>query len=295
MYAILISIALAIYSVILADFSVFLQEMSSNNEVITSAQAFYSAEGAAEFTLASAGRGEISERNLKFKDEKGNTVDDRNSTFLPYNEGADSGYLARKMIVTDKDLSFTSLEPTASRAFALRETPNENNFNELRLDFNEGAEGSDLLFEIFIFPREGSALAFPTFEALKNDAIGPVHRISINSRDATLDGKTLEGLTIYFSPSSAPFKNQISVAGFQPIAQNYLIRFQTLDNKPVHHKLSAWFQNAPVAMPSLSQTVDVIGSTPSGLYQRVKVQRLTEEGLKPGLGFTLFSDGPIRK
>ena len=87
----------------------------------------------------------------------------------------------------------------------------------------------------------------------------------------------------------------LEISGFQPINRNYILHFQTLDNQPIHFKISAFFQNQSVMLPNLLQTVDIIGATSTGLYQRVKIQRQAEEGILPGLNFAHFSDGPIHK
>jgi len=45
----------------------------------------------------------------------------------------------------------------------------------------------------------------------------------------------------------------------------------------------------------MMQTIDIIGATPTGLYQRVKFQRQTEEEIQPGLNFVHFGDEAIHK
>lgn len=324
MYAILISIALAIYSLILIDFSLLFQEISVNADVLTSAQALYSAEGAIESSFGLAGEIDPAQRNLKFIAED---QADNNSAYdnLEYNEGAESFYVKRHMSLSESDLNvadafnpnnkivtsgaylsdgqtmdhlaYYGLEPRKARTFVVRETKMEDNFSEIKFEYNQDGESSDLVFEVFIFPKEGEVLDFADFERLKNGELSSVKRIVINTRDISRTTFEADGqnLRVQFGGYGKNYKNQLSVYGFQPLSYNYVLHFQTLDNQPTHFKLSAFNQTNPVMLPSMMQTIDIIGATPTGLYQRVKVQRQAEEGIMPGLNFVHFSDGPIHK
>lgn len=324
MYAILVSIALAIYSLILIDFSLLFQEISVNADVTTSVQALYAAEGTIESSFGIAGEIDPAQRNLKFiaEDEV-----DNNSVYdnLEYNEGAESFYVKRHMSLSGSDLNvadafnpnnklvtsgaylsngqtmdqkaYYGLEPRKARSFVIRETRMEDNFNEISFEYNQDEEDSDLVFEVLIFPKEGVGIDFADFERLKNGERSSVNRIVINTRDI---GKTTfeaegQNIKVQFGGYSTNYKNQLRVYGFQPLEYNYIIHFQTLDNIATHFKLSAFRQSTSVMLPSMMQTIDVIGATPTGLYQRVKVQRQTEEGVMPGLNFVHFSDGGIHK
>jgi len=318
MYSILIAIALAAYSLILVDFTNLFQEISVNADLLTSTQALYTAEGAAEqaFYLASGGH-DLTRRNTEFIQEAKNS-DRGMGEFLEYNEGAGSTYIDRKMILNEGNLAvadrtapwgrvadanlqpqvFYDPEPTASRGFVLREI--ENDFNEIRFAYNSVGENSDLLFEVFTFPRNGDPVDFSDFNAIKAGGGSSVSRLSINTLDTSKNGiaQNLPGqsFTVRFeNAQDSSYQNQLSISVFRPLSNNYLIRFQTLDNQPIHYSISAMFGSKPILLPNITQTVDVIGTTNTGLFQRVKMQRQTEEGLMPGLQFVHFTDAPINK
>jgi|SRR5690606_25226237 len=128
---------------------------------------------------------------------------------------------------------------------------------------------------------------------------GPVQRRVINTHDESQDGSLLvfndHVMPIHFGKGDPHYHRRLILSGFQPQTYNYLVRFQTLQNQPIHFRLSATFQGKSVILPSMNQTLDIIGVTSSGVYQRVKMQRQTEEGLMPGLGFTVFSDETLQK
>ena len=326
MYSILISIALAAYSLILVDFSLLVQDMSVNADMITSTQALYSAEGAVEksFLLSSAS-GSV-DRNIQFALEKANASDDKNSAFLSYNEDTDSFYFDRNMKLDETDLNTADtlnknnrivadnayqagggldggviygLEASKARSFVLREINLEQNFNEIAFSYNQDQESAGLLFEIYIFPRENTDIDFLNFDSIKNGFSQSVKKVVINTEDPSFDGKALDTgelpLIAYFGGADGTYKNQLRISGFQPISKNYILHFQTLDNTDIHYKINAMYNNEIVALPNFMQTIDVIGATPTGLYQRVKMQRQSEEGILPGLNFVLFSNGPIHK
>lgn len=327
MYSILISIALAAYALILVDFTMLFQEISVNADILTSTQALYSAESAVEKSFMASGSIDLASRNMWFTNEKDILSNNMGGEFLTYNEGIDSNYLERKMSLSEIDLKFADgfnsenrsvkgsvylmngevlnqkviygMESRKSGSFTLREVEMEKNFNDLVFEYNTGDENSELLFEVFAYPREGSDLDFLSFEQIKAGFEQSVKRVVINTRDASQDGKTFptngQPLIVHFGGGSGAYKNQIIISGFQPINNNYNLHFQTLNNQPIHFKITALYQNQLVMLPSLMQTIDVIGSTPTGLYQRVKMQRQTEEGLLPGLNFVHFSDAPIHK
>ena len=327
MYAILVSIALAIYTLILVDFSLLFNEISVNADIVTATQALYSAEGAIESTLSVVGDSNSFYRNLVFKDEADNETNNQNDMFLTYNEEANSFYLKRQMKLNESDLnvadafnpnnrtvrseaylsdgqsmdqkSYYGLEPRSARGFVLRETPYENNFNEIIFEYDKDDEASDIVFEVFTFPREGGDVDFQNFENIKNGFPQSVGRVVINTRDSSQDGYTFLNagypLSVDFGGYSTGYNKQIRISGFNPINQNYILHFQTLDNQPIHFKLAATYQGQPVMLPSMMQAIDVIGATQTGLYQRVKFQRETEEDIMPGLNFVHFSDGQINK
>lgn len=327
MYSILISMALAVYALILVDFSLLFQDMSVNADMITSTQALYSAEGAIEGSFLLASEASSSKSNIRFALEGSNSANDSNDSFLVYNEESDSIYMERKMtsnesdqntadalnknnrLVTDNayktingyldDKVVYGLEASKARSFVLKEVDMEQNFNDIVFSYNQTAESSDLLFEIFAFPRESSDIDFLDFDSIKNGFSPSVRRVVINSRDASLNGRSFDTggvpLVVHFETSGADYKNQIRVSGFQPYSTNYVIHFQTLDNNAIHYKIAAAYNGVNVMIPALMQTIDVIGATPTGLYQRVKMQRQTEEGVMPGLNFVHFSNGPIHK
>lgn len=298
MYAILISIALAIYSVILVDFTTLFQEMSVNADLIASTQALYAAESAAELSMAAAGESHAYKRNIAFADTGAVETENQRSPFLSYNEETDSRYLNRQMRLNQDPLSQDS-EPRKAQGFYIRETESGNNFSEIALDYNKGDEGSDLLIDLFAFPREGSPIDLPDFEQLRKGQEGSVRRLSINTRDETQNGQTFDlgGQIFAVHPGvgTDPYKRVVRISGFRPLDSNYYLHFQTLDNRVIHTRIAAYFNTETVMLPNILQTVDVTGATPSGLFQRVKLQRQTEEALMPGLNFTVFSDGPINK
>lgn len=328
MYAILASIALAVYSVILVDFSLLYQEMSVNTDMLTSTQALYTAEGTAETTFAMVGTGDLATRNIRFASAAATPPSELGQAYLPYNEGADSFYIKRDMQLDAPDLkasdayvssnrvvrssaylangqtldqkAFYGLEPRAAGGFAFREVLTGNNFNEISFDYDLNSENSEMLFEIFVFPKEGAPIDFLDFDKLKAGYSSSVQRIVINTKDSSRNGVGVntsgQPLTVNFGNyGGGDYARQITVSGFDPLTSNYILHFQTLDNKPVHFKLMADYMGVPVALPSMMQTIDVIGATPTGLYQRVKVQRGTEQDILPGLNFATFSDGPINK
>jgi hypothetical protein len=327
MYAILISMALAAYSMILVDFSMLFQDMSVNADMITSTQALYTAEGAVEKSFLLSSSANSVDRNIQFAIEKANTANDKNSAFLSYNEGTDSFYIGRKMDMNEADQNTADalntnnrivkdntyqtadgsldggmiygLEASKARSFVLREINMDQNFNDISFSYNQSNENSDILFEIFVFPRENSDIDFLNFDSIKNGFSQSVKKIVINTKDASMNGRSFDTgslpLTVNFGGSNGSYNNQLRISGFQPINNNYILHFQTVDNGAIHYRINALYNNEVVMLPNLMQTVDVIGATPTGLYQRVKIQRQSEEGILPGLNFVLFSNGPINK
>jgi len=325
MYAILVSIALAIYSLILIDFTLLFQEISVNADIVTSTQALYTAEGALESTFSVVGTPDLANRNIQFADEKqinANNQTQEDEEYLLYNEGANSFYIDRKMTLDESDLnvsdgfnpnnravtsgaylsdgqtmdqkSYYGLEPQKSRSFVLREIDQEDYFNEIGFEYNQDADDSDILFEVFIFPKEGADIAFNDFETLRTDPdSSDIKRIVFNTRDEFATGLG-EELSMH-SDTSSNYKNALTISGFDPHNNNYILHFQTLDNEPIHFKLYARRGTEYVMLPNMMQTIDIIGATSAGLYQRVKFQRQSEEGLMPGLNFAHFSDGSINK
>lgn len=319
--------ALAVYALILVDFSLLFQDMSVNADMITSTQALYTAEGAIEKSFLLSSEASSADRNIQFLLEKANAFNDKNNVFLTYNEGSDSFYIDRKMKLDEPDQNTADalyknnrivkdnayqtnegnldsgviygLEASKARSFVLREINVEQNFNEIEFSYNQSQENADLLFEIFVFPRENTEIDFLDFDSIKNGFLPSVKRVVINTKDASFNGKALDTgelpLIAYFGGGGGNYKNQLRVSGFQPISNNYILHFQTLDNNSIHYKISAMYNNEIVMIPNLMQTIDVIGATPTGLYQRVKMQRQSEEGILPGLNFVLFSNGPIHK
>jgi len=324
MYAILVSIALAIYTIILVDFSLLFQEMSVNADMLTSTQALYEAEGAVESTFSMIGQGDLITRNLRFRSEMNSGPSGLGEGDLLYNELAESFFVQRDLSLAAADLTasgaytesnrvvrsaaylaegqtldqkaYYGLEPRAARGFAFREVDANDNFNEITLEYSASGEDSELLFEVFIFPREGASIDFLDFESLKNDFEGPVKRIVINTKDASQNGVPISGTLMKpeFGSQSGDYTRYINISGFEPLSKNYLLHFQTLDNEPVYYKLSAKL-GQPVALPNMMQTIDIIGATNTGLYQRVKYQRQTEEEIQPGLSFVHFSDQAVNK
>jgi hypothetical protein len=323
MYAILISIALAIYSLILIDFTLLFQEISVNADIVTSTQALYTAEGALESTFSVIGTADLANRNIEFIDEKEVNANNQTDEYLLYNEGANSFYIDRKMSLDESDMnvadgfnpnnrvvtsgayladgqtmdqkSYYGLEPQKSRSFVLREIDMEDLFSEIGFEYNQGSESSDLLFEVFIFPREGADITFDDFDTLKDSPeTSDMKRVVINTRDIYATGLGSD-LNVHSNTINGNYKNEITISGFRPSDFNYILHFQTLDNEPIHFKLYARNGGQYVMLPNMMQTIDIIGATSTGLYQRVKVQRQSEEGLMPGLNFAHFSDGDINK
>lgn len=332
MYAILASIALSIYSIILVDFSLLYQEMAVNADMLTATQALYTAEGTAESTFSGIGQGNLASRNLRFADAMLNETDGIGDAYLPYNEGADSFYIQRDLSLNSADLkasdayvpgnrivrssstaylelangqtldqkAFYGLEPRAASGFAFREVDDDGNFNEINFQYGLSGESSETLFEIFVFPREGSEIDFKNFEKLKEGDKSSVQRVVINTKDISQNGMAVptsgQPLTVSFGTcEDGNYAKQVRISGFDPLNRNYILHFQTLDNQPIHYKLIAKNQGDAVMLPSMMQTIDVIGATPTGLYQRVKVQRQTEADILPGLNFATFSNGPVNK
>ena len=326
MYAILISAALAIYSIILVDFSILYQEISVNNDLLTSTQALYTAEGAIENTVALIGDKDITRANIEFLDESENSSLESFNDFLEYNEGAEAFYIQRELKLNDNSLdsaegahgfsrttyskaylsdgqtldqkAYYGLEPRKARGFVIREVDMQSNFNEIVFEFNQTSEESELLFEIFAFPREGE-VTFQDFQTLRdNPASNPVKRISINTADESSHTVSFgSGLpfTVDVRDGSGSYKRVLRVSGFEPFEDNYILYFQTLDNQPIRFKLAANYQGQTVVLPNMMQTIDVIGATPTGLYSRVKYQRQSEESLAPGLNFVHFTDQNLIK
>jgi len=327
MYAILISMALAAYSIILVDFSLLFQDMSVNADMITSTQALYTAEGAVEKSFLLSSSASSADRNIQFAIAKADTSNDKNSAFLNYNEDIDSFYIDRKMSLDEQDQNTAEalnannrivkdnanqtadgsldggviygLEAGKARSFVIKEISMEQNFNDIVFSYNQDDENTDIVFEVFVFPRENNDIDFLDFDSIKNGFSQSVKRIVINTKDDSLNGRSFDTggfpLSAYFGGKDGAYKNQLRISGFQPVSNNYILHFQTVDNSAIHYKVKAMYNNEIVMLPNLMQTVDIIGATPTGLYQRVKMQRQTEEGILPGLNFVLFSNGPIDK
>lgn len=324
MYAILISAALAIYSIILVDFSLLYKEIAVNNDLLTSTQALYTAEGAIESTVGLIGKNDITVSNIEFQ-RKAETMQKVSEHFLEYNEGADSLYIEKNLTLDAPSLdsaegthannrvtetyskfyladgqaldqkAFYGLEPRKSKGFVIREVDSESNFNEVVFEFNQGTDDSELLFDIFTLPKEDEGITFQDFEALRDDPTNnPIKRLSINTRDSYNLGRafgngTSVPLTVTPGSGAGPYKKTLTISGFQPMLYNYILYFQTLDNEPTHYKLTAYRGAQQMVLPNMMQTIDVIGVTPTGLYSRVKYQRQSEEGLAPGLNFVHFT------
>lgn len=327
MYAILISITLAIYASIMIDFTGLFHEIAVNADSIHATQALYAAEGAIEQSYKHSGKDLAALRNIEFAKEAGVDANNKNEDYLEFNEGAQSFYFKRAMTLKGDQLlaadahnpnnrvvqnevyiaegslldrnAIYGLEPSKSRQFTVREVDINDIFNEVVFEYNQASEASGVLFEVFVFPREGSALEFGDFEMLKNGLESPVKRIVINTQDASLSGKVFatdgSPIKVDFGSQMNRYKNILRISGFDPYHWNYILKYQTLDNQAVHYKLTAFNQNTPVPLPGAFQTLDVIGATTTGLYQRVKYERESEPGLQPGLNFVHFSNGPINK
>lgn len=324
MYSIIISFALAIYTIILLEASFLYKEISTQTDLLTSAQAYYSAEGVIEKTVATIGDQDLTEVNLAFLREGKNVDHEVDENFLDYGQGIDSSYIGRTMRVDQPFLhqvqlvnkpktslynnsfthtlandlfSYLALEPKAAKGFFIREVPADKNFNELRFDFDRNSEDEELLVDVFIFPKQGQSINFHNFEELKNDpALNSIKRFSINTKNASSFFNAEDGmLTFHLQAGKYGFQKSLSISGFQPLQNNYFFHFQTLKNQPIHFQLIASYQNKPVVLPGLMQSIEVVGSTPTGLYQRVRFQREAEEGIGPGLNFVHFSDGDIVK
>lgn len=327
MYAIMITSALAIYSLILVDFSFLYKEINLNNDLLDSSQALYTAEAAIELSAHSIGDNSAVIANLKFL-EAGQTSENKtDEDFLTYHEGIKTDYAHKNLLLNAPVLThapatvssnreaqtyvhlfdgpaldgkaYYSLEGEKSKSFAIREVEAENNFNEILFEFNSPGENSELLFEIFIFPKEGMQMEFKHFQELKNDPFSnPIKRMVINTVDASMKGFAFQdNLPLKSKVQSAQgyYKKSISISGFQPLENNYILAFKTMDDQFIHFKLSAFYQAKPVILPNINQTIDVIGTTSTGLYQRLKYQRESEEGLAPGYNFVHFSDESIVK
>lgn len=325
MYAILVSIALAAYSLVLLDFTMLFHEMSANADMISSTQALYTAESVADYTFLQANSNHPALNNKKFIAEsaKQNYGDD----FLYYNEGIQSSYINRNLSLKAEDLSIAdsfvdqnrvirqdtyknnksildpnvlyALEPKKSASYVIRETKSEDSFNTIVIEYNTAVENSDLLFEVFSFPREGSPVKFLDFKSIKEGQSQSVEKMAINTKDQSTNFLTAgsQNFSVQFiNSSSSEYKNKLVISGFNPFYSNYQIRFQTLNNSSIHYKIYASANGfEKVFLPGIMQTVDVIGVTPTALFQRVKIQRQTEEALQPGLNFVHFSNTTIHK
>ncbi len=328
MYTLIISTALAIYTLVLVDVSILYKELSVSNDLLSATQALYTAEGGIEKTIADLGENHPSTSNQRFLAENQNREKQGASNFLSYQQGAESFYNRRKMNVSDSFLHtaqktsplqgapvlearinedekelwsenvFYGVEAEPSRTFVIREVEIENNFNEIEFKWDQNSQHSEIAFEVIIFPKENTMIQLPNFEDLKNNPEkNPFKRIIINSADQSSSSfafNTDIPLTTQFD-SSKNNKKSLRIAGFNPLENNYIFHFQTLDNQPIHYQLNALNQGKAVILPNLMQNIDLIGGTVNGVYQRLKYQRQTEEGLAPGLNFVHFSDESIIK
>lgn len=332
MYALLVALALALYSMILIDFSQVFAEFSVQADLLASTQAFYAAEGEMERTWHAVETGEISQKNILFLQESEAAPIQSEEDFLTYNQGASSYYTGKTLNSAGEDLNAASafhphqkdvqqglylaegqtldqlayygLEPRKEKTFAFREVAVEHNFNELVLAYNQNEEEEGLVVDVFQFPQEEDGINFLSlenlnFEDLEGGLESPVKRLVINTHDETQHGTPLtlgsNLLTAHFGNDDLNYNNTLNLSGFQLNNHNYLIRFQTLQNSPIHFKLSANYQGEPIPLPSMNQTLDVIGVAQPAVYQRIKMQTQVDPGLMPGLGFAVFSDGPIHK
>jgi len=308
MYVILTSMALAIYTLILVDFSQFHQELSLHGDLITSAQAFYAAESGVELSLSTLGDQEIDAANKAFYALSNDRSFLEDEGGLTYQEGVKASLISKKLSLNQGQLwpaqesskgVFQSNEPLASRGFSIREIPPESNFNELHFSFNQADETSEVALDIFEFPKSGSPIDFANFQMLKDSPEGyDIKRLTINTQDSYSSNISLSqtlSLSVQMSSGGGNFKRNVVINGFEPLENNYLLYFQSLDNAPIHFELAAFHQAEPVVLPGMFQTVDILASTPTGLFQRVSFQRESEELLVPGLNFVHFSDQAIHK
>ena len=97
MYAILVALALALYSMILIDFSGLFHEFSVQADVLASTQALYAAEGEMERTWQAVQTGEIAQRNTVFLEQGLRAPIASEEDFLTYNQGASSYYTGKTL------------------------------------------------------------------------------------------------------------------------------------------------------------------------------------------------------
>ncbi len=220
MYAILVSFALAVYSVILVDFSLLFQEISVNADLLNSTQALYAAEGEIERTWNQIQTGDLAQRNILMLAAADQSAPQSDEDFLPGGEGLEAFYLNKTLDPAGEDLSaapafhpynrvvqqgvyladgqaldhlaYYGLEPRSEKTFSFRETSPEGNFNQLVLDYNQGMEAEDMMLDVFAFPKDGLPLELPDFDQLKEGAEGPIRRQTLNTRDETQNGSFLD-------------------------------------------------------------------------------------------------------
>jgi len=289
MYTLLISTAIAIYTLVLVDVSILYKELSVNNDSLSSTQALYTAEGAIEKTIANMGSNHLSLSNKVFLNESNDREQNTQSEFIEYNKGVIAFYNKRRMSLNQpflhslekinstqsaknirlakKDTSasrqaFYGLEAQASQSFSIREVSIENDFNEIEFQWNQNSQNAEVSFEIIIFPKEGESIELPSFEELKNNPEkNPFKRIIINSSDkkaASFAFNDQIPLTIKLDTNPKDYKRSLNIIGFKPLENNYLLRFQTLSNQAIHYQINALHQGEKIVLPNLMQNIDLI-------------------------------------
>lgn len=303
MYAIVLSIVLTIYAMVVVDAGLLFKQLGVSADLITSAQAFYAAEGVLEGTLYDTYEPDRSTRNRRFSERTSSRWADSGPLFS-HHLGVPVQLADRVMelndaiaisIENDAD-ELVSREPSSSFRFAIRQVPLDANFNQIQFDY--GRADSEVLFEVFQFPRDGQVIDFSDFATLETNPSSTVGRMVINTKDPTsfktysLNGATLSAS---ISATSIEYSHSLKVSGFNPAQFDYLISFQTLDNQPISYRFRADYNNNPVPIPSLNQSIHLTAVTSSGLYQSIQYQRRTEAALSDGLQFVHFSDQSIHK
>jgi hypothetical protein len=90
--------------------------------------------------------------------------------------------------------------------------------------------------------------------------------------------------------------NNILISGLKPLKYNYLIRYQTINKKPINYSLQASLSGLPIKTPVSNQFLEIDSETASlNMYQRVKHQQKSFAPLKTGLDFVLFSNESINR
>lgn len=331
MFAPLFILALAILSIIGASsLSVLDQERASVN-LASSMSSFYVTESTLEESLLDIRRQKEDPAyygNTLIRSQEKQAEDLTKKTGSVDVDGLPVDIVERTFVANPKRL--TSQVAKNSGEFRFIDVADQNSFVELNFFLKNAADeasssgdlSKNFLLDLVVFPRNrftggvgSTELDFGSVRTLASKSGDPcrtIVRLMYNSSLADLaqdrptgtpncpvnlgSGISIVGSTNTETTSATLRYGQVfQIKGLNPVTENYILRWQTLDGAKVDYALVAYKDDATLAeLPNQLIEVDSLTAT-QNMYQRVKNQEASFAPLQPGLAFALFSDNPISK